>query len=72
MGKIAVHEFITLDGVFDEPRWTMDYPFDPMMGEAIAAIMDPARRCSWGGVPSRCSLRRGRAGLPRTIQALRS
>src|SRR5438105_13223264 len=39
MGKIAVHEFITLDGVIDEPRWTMDYPFDPKMGEAIAAIM---------------------------------
>ncbi len=39
MGKIAVHEFITLDGVFDEPSWTMDYPFDPKMGEAISAIM---------------------------------
>src|SRR6266516_4671233 len=39
MGKIAVHEFITLDGVFDEPSWTMDYPFDPKMGEAINAIM---------------------------------
>ena len=39
MGKIAVHEFIPLDGVFDEPSWTMDYPFDPKMGEAISAIM---------------------------------
>jgi dihydrofolate reductase len=39
MGKIAVHEFITLDGVIEEPTWTMDYPFDPRMGEAIAAIM---------------------------------
>lgn len=39
MGKIAVHEFITLDGVIDEPSWTMDYPFDPRMGEAIGAIM---------------------------------
>jgi dihydrofolate reductase len=39
VGKIAVHEFITLDGVIEEPRWTMDYPFDPKMGEAIAAIM---------------------------------
>src|SRR5437764_5068674 len=43
MGKIAVHEFITLDGVFDDPRWTMDYPFDPMMGEAIAAIMGSSK-----------------------------
>jgi dihydrofolate reductase len=39
MGKIAVHEFITLDGVIEDPRWTMDYPFDPKMGEAIGAIV---------------------------------
>jgi dihydrofolate reductase len=39
MGKILVHEFITLDGVFEQPTWTFDYPFDPRMGEAIGAIM---------------------------------
>jgi dihydrofolate reductase len=39
MGKIAVHEFITLDGVIEEPRWTMEYGFDPKMGEAIGDIM---------------------------------
>jgi dihydrofolate reductase len=39
MGKIAVHEFISLDGVFESPSWTFDYPFDPKMGEAIAAFM---------------------------------
>jgi dihydrofolate reductase len=39
VGKIAVHEFITLDGVIEDPRWTMDYPFDPRMGEAIGGIM---------------------------------
>ncbi|MDR3084268.1 MAG: dihydrofolate reductase family protein [Streptomyces sp.] len=39
MGTIAVHEFITLDGVIEAPSWTFDYPFDPKMGEAIAAIM---------------------------------
>ncbi len=39
MGRIVVHEFITLDGVIEEPRWTMDYPFDPRMGEAIGAMM---------------------------------
>lgn len=39
MGKIAVHEFITLDGVIEEPTWTFGYPFDPRMGEAIGAIM---------------------------------
>jgi dihydrofolate reductase len=41
MGKIRVHEFMSLDGVFEAPRWTMDYAFDPKMGEAIGAIMDP-------------------------------
>jgi dihydrofolate reductase len=39
VGNIAVHEFITLDGVIEDPRWTMDYPFDPKMGAAIGAIM---------------------------------
>jgi len=39
MGKILVHEFITLDGVIESPTWTMDYPFDPKMGEAISRLM---------------------------------
>lgn len=39
MGEIRVHEFITLDGVIDAPTWTMDYGFDPRMGEAIAGAM---------------------------------
>ncbi|HVC84004.1 MAG TPA: dihydrofolate reductase family protein [Solirubrobacteraceae bacterium] len=39
MGNIVVHEFIALDGVFESPSWTMDYPFDPKMGEAIAGVM---------------------------------
>jgi dihydrofolate reductase len=39
MGKIAVHEFITVDGVFEDPRWTMDFGYDPKMGEAIGALM---------------------------------
>jgi len=43
MGKIAVQEFITLDGVIEEPSWTMDYPFDPKMGEAIGAIMGSSK-----------------------------
>jgi len=43
MGNIAVHEFITLDGVIEDPRWTMDYPFDPKMGAAIGAIMGASR-----------------------------
>ena len=43
MGKIAVHEFITLDGVIEEPRWTVAYPFDPKMGEAIGGIMGSSK-----------------------------
>ena len=39
MGNILVHEFIALDGVFEDPAWTMEYPFDPKMGEAIGAVM---------------------------------
>jgi dihydrofolate reductase len=43
MGTIAVHEFITLDGVFENPAFTFDYPFDPRMGEAIAGVMGGSR-----------------------------
>ena len=39
MGKILVHEFITLDGVIDAPTWMFDYSFDPKMGKTIAAVM---------------------------------
>jgi dihydrofolate reductase len=39
MGRILVHEFMTLDGVIDAPTWTFDYPFDPKMGEAIGGLM---------------------------------
>jgi dihydrofolate reductase len=43
MGKILGHEFITLDGVYESPTWTMDYPFDPKMGEAIGGIMGSSK-----------------------------
>lgn len=39
MGAIKVHEFMTLDGVIDAPSWTMEFGFDPKMGEAIAGLM---------------------------------
>lgn len=42
MGTIAVHEFISVDGVFEDPRWTFEYGFDPRMGETIAAITGSA------------------------------
>ena len=43
MGKILVHEFITLDGVIEAPTWTFDYPFDPKMGAAIAGAMGSSK-----------------------------
>lgn len=39
MGTIKVHEFVSLDGVFENPSWTFEYPFDPKMGEAIGGVM---------------------------------
>ena len=39
MGQIRVHEFISLDGVIDNPTWTMDFGFDTKMGEAIGGVM---------------------------------
>lgn len=39
MGTIRVHEFTTMNGVIDEPRWTFDYGFDPKMGAAMATAM---------------------------------
>ena len=43
MGRILVHEFISLDGVNESPSWTMGYPFDPKMGEAIAKLTSPSQ-----------------------------
>jgi dihydrofolate reductase len=43
MGDIAVHEFITVDGVIENPSWTMEYPFDPRMGEAIGQVVSASR-----------------------------
>jgi dihydrofolate reductase len=35
---IAVHEFISADGVFESPSWTFEFGFDPRMGDTLAAI----------------------------------
>jgi dihydrofolate reductase len=43
MGQIVVHEFITLDGVIDNPAWSMEYGFDPKMGDAIGRIMQSSK-----------------------------
>src|SRR5437764_11620615 len=43
MGAVAVHEFISLDGVIDAPTWTAEFGFDPKMGEAIGATIERSR-----------------------------
>ena len=43
MGAIHVHEFMSLDGVFDNPSWTFEYGFDPKMGEVLGEVCG---RCS--------------------------
>jgi|SRR5579884_459288 len=48
MGGIVVHEFSTLDGVIDNPAWSMEYGFDPKMGAAIAQIMQGSKAILMG------------------------
>ena len=38
MAKIAAHEFVSLDGVYENPSWTAPYGFTDKMGEALGAI----------------------------------
>lgn len=38
MAVIRAHEFISLDGVFESPSWTMEFGFDPSMGETIGGL----------------------------------
>ena len=59
MGTIAVHEFIALDGVFEDPSWTFEFGFDPRMGETLAAITGAATAILLG----RKHLRDVRSGL---------
>jgi dihydrofolate reductase len=40
MGKILVHEFMSLDGVIDTPTWTFSFGFDDAMGEALSAVTE--------------------------------
>ncbi|RNL62009.1 deaminase [Nocardioides marmoriginsengisoli] len=42
MAVIRAHEFISLDGVFESPSWTMEFGFDPQMGETIGTLTDSA------------------------------
>ena len=38
MGNIKVHEFVSLDGVFENPSWTAEFGFTEGMGQAIASF----------------------------------
>jgi dihydrofolate reductase len=43
MGRVHVHEFMSLDGVIDAPIWTADYGFSPRMGEIIGGFTQPCK-----------------------------
>lgn len=43
MGTIAVHEFMTLDGVVENPAWSFEYGFDPRLGEVLGALTGASR-----------------------------
>ncbi|MGI8306299.1 dihydrofolate reductase family protein [Saccharopolyspora hattusasensis] len=40
MGKIRVQEFVSLDGVFENPSWTAEYGFTDEMGESIGHLTE--------------------------------
>lgn len=43
MGAVHVHEFMSLDGVIDEPTWTSPYGFDPKMGDVLGVVTERSR-----------------------------
>lgn len=43
MGALHVHEFMTLDGTFDDPSWTFEYGFTDRMGELLAEVTGASR-----------------------------
>ena len=38
MGAIKAHEFVSLDGVFEDPQWTFPFGFTEAMGRDLAGI----------------------------------
>jgi dihydrofolate reductase len=38
-----VHEFMSLDGVIDQPTWTVDFGFTPEMEKTLGALTDRCR-----------------------------
>jgi dihydrofolate reductase len=43
VGRIRVHEFMSLDGVVENPAWTFEFGFDPAMGEDLAGLTGPSK-----------------------------
>ena len=43
MGAVHVHEFMTLDGVIDDPSWTFEYGWDPKMGDRLRAVTERSK-----------------------------
>jgi dihydrofolate reductase len=43
MGRILVHEFMSLDAVIDAPTWTVDFGFTDEMGDLLGSIMEPCQ-----------------------------
>ena len=48
MGRIIAVEYLTLDGVFEEPAWTQPY-FDEAVGAYQGEAMGGPTRCCWAG-----------------------
>lgn len=40
MGALHAHEFITLDGIIDEPGWSADFDFDEGMNETLERLAE--------------------------------
>ncbi|MGV9711987.1 dihydrofolate reductase family protein [Gordonia sp. NPDC003424] len=45
---IVAHEFISLDGVFENPAWTAPFGFDPAMGVTIGGLTTRSTRILLG------------------------
>ena len=43
MGGILAHEFMSLDGVVENPSWTAEFGLDPKMGETLSNVMSGCR-----------------------------
>ena len=43
MGAVHVHEFMSLDGVFEDPSWTFEFGFHEKLGEHLAEVTDKSK-----------------------------